>query len=100
MTQPFILDPSGHDPVLGRDGATCLKCNRRHPAAATLTTCFTDFTHVDGHVTVEKLWYFIPVPLWGQSRFLGLVANTPEEQAMVTAKAIAATTGHDVRRMS
>lgn len=68
--------------------------------SASLTTCYATFCRADGTVTVERLWYFIPAPLWGQSRFLGLVAETTEEQAMATAQKIAAATAHCVRRVA
>lgn len=67
---------------------------------ATLTTCYETFSHADGRVAVEKLWYFIPAPMWGHGRFLGLVSSTTEAQAMATAKRLAARTGHEVRRVA
>lgn len=52
-------------------------------ANATLTTCFATYTHADGSVSVEKMWLLLPRD--GQREFLGLVADTTEEAALVVA---------------
>ena len=55
--QPFPLNLTAHDPVIGRDGLTCLKCNRRH-SAAYLGPVWERFTKADGSIELRKLFAY------------------------------------------
>lgn len=55
-----------------------------------LTTCWEFFTHADGRVELEKLWYLIAAGgrINGESRFLGLVDKMSEAEALAMAARI------------
>jgi hypothetical protein len=52
-----------------------------------LTTCWEPFTRKDGSVHLTKLWLFLPA--YGERRFVGVVDEMPEPDAMALAARVA-----------